>query len=449
MTHPALWLALALLTACDPAADTPRCVPGRVLECACPGAEAATQICNENGVFDACACGDAGWAGDAEVAPPPFVLPAACARLIGSPLAEHRLGAVLPLTGALAAFGPGMVRGVELAVEAINAEPGPALALAICDSASNPAQASRAIQALAAAGVPAVVGPAASFVALEAFPEAAQPTGTLLMSPSATAPALSALADDDLFWRTAPSDALQATALGLYLRRQADADPAAHLPVLLVARQDPFGADLAAAFRQAFCPPGDCPAAELTEVGFFGDAAPAAAAIAAAGPDVRSLVLLVFPAELPTLLDGLAHDPDLYLPDALRTPEAMVHFSRARRARLFGVLPAPPEGPAWDRFAAAHQTRFGEAPGLFAAHAWDATHALALALNQAPTRDGRGLAAALRAGASQDHPSAAGVRLFDDRGDAVGAVRRWTCSPDGVLAVGSVVLGLDGRLVGP
>ncbi|MEZ4465662.1 MAG: hypothetical protein R3F43_14610 [bacterium] len=99
-------------------------------------------------------------------------------------------------------------------------------------------------------------------------------------------------------------------------------------------------------------------------------------------------------------------------------------------------------GPAWNAFAAAHQARYGEPPAPFAAHAWDAAHALALAAGAR----GEDVAAALRSGAAAEHPSAAGVRLFDDHGDAVGAVQAWAFTPEGEVAPGPIVLDLDDRL---
>lgn len=420
------WLPLlAGLLACqDPATEdeAARCVPGLQIACPCPGGPESVQICNEDGTFGACACGDAGPPpGDAAV---PIALPPGCTRLGAGPL---RFGAVLPLTGALGEYGPAMVRGLELATAALDP-----LAIAVCDSGSDPGTAADAITACAHAGLPAVIGPAASFVAVDAFEAAARPTGTLLMSPSATAPALTALADDDLFWRTAPSDARQAEALGRL----------ASGPVVLVHRGDPYGSGLAEAFEAAFCAEG-CPPGRLVRAPFFDDPAEAAPALAMEGAE--AVVLLVFPGDLPPLLAALQGTPRLLLPDALRTAEVGRSLSRARRAQVLGVMPAQPAGPAWEAFAAAHQARYGEAPGLFAAHAWDAAHALALAGGEG----GADVAAALRAGAARAHPSAAGVRLFDARGDAVGAIQAWGFAADGGIEAGPVVLDLDDRLTPP
>lgn len=75
----------------------------------------------------------------------------------------------------------------------------------------------QALDRLARRGVTAVVGPPWSSLALgneadfsDGVSLAARRLDTLLVSPTATAPAISTLDDDDLQWRTVPSDAFQA-----------------------------------------------------------------------------------------------------------------------------------------------------------------------------------------------------------------------------------------------
>jgi hypothetical protein len=62
-------------------------------------------------------------------------------------------------------------------------------------------------------GVQAIIGPAFSTPTIQVLRDVAQPNGVLLLSASATSPAITDLPDDGLMWRTAPSDEWQAEAL--------------------------------------------------------------------------------------------------------------------------------------------------------------------------------------------------------------------------------------------
>ena len=61
--------------------------------------------------------------------------------------------------------------------------------------------------------VPAIFGPAFSGITLDVATQVTVPKGTLIMSSSATSPAITDLDDNGLVWRTCPSDALQAVPL--------------------------------------------------------------------------------------------------------------------------------------------------------------------------------------------------------------------------------------------
>ena len=62
-------------------------------------------------------------------------------------------------------------------------------------------------------GVPAILGVASSSRVIEVATNVTIPKGVLLISPTATTPALTSLPDANLVWRTSPSDALQSVAL--------------------------------------------------------------------------------------------------------------------------------------------------------------------------------------------------------------------------------------------
>ncbi len=462
------WVAPLVLTAAcvedtpleaDDAGPVAPCTAGRDLSCPCPGGVLGIQTCNARGTFDPCVCPqpDAGFdakmldgetpdgtigpddvgSPDVRVAPrdvqPPDAaapeLPPQCARVYG---AVDRLGAadvtyiatLLPYSGPLDAFGAGMERGVELAAETV--ESMTRVAVVSCDSATDPNVARRAIEALAALGVPAIIGPAASSTTLGAF-DAARRDGVLLISPSATSPVIAQVEDDDLLWRTAPNDARQGIALG---RHALELRPAR---VAVVHRDDPYGEGIADAFAAEACAELECTRFTVDEVASVADV------------DPELVVLVTFLDDGVTVLDQLAPlgDVPILVAEGLRREQVIDRVvDPGVLRRVIGVGSAPPSGPAHDTFAAAHQRRFGEPPAVFAAHAYDAYIVLARALDQLDDR--ADIAAALRAVDHDDGVS--GPLDFDETGEAPHDIEAWQFNVDGrsIESLG-VILTADGE----
>lgn len=132
-----------------------------------------------------------------------------------------KIGTVLPLTGALADFGTTMQKAANLAMKHVNDGGGIrgfSLTLVHEDSQTVPAAGRDAATKLINVDqVSAIVGAAASSVSQQVF-AVAEPAGVLEMSPASTSPIFTDLDQSDLFWRTAPSDALQGKAAGLYAK---------------------------------------------------------------------------------------------------------------------------------------------------------------------------------------------------------------------------------------
>ena len=91
---------------------------------------------------------------------------------------------------------------------------GRSLGLIYCDTKGDNDTAREAAQHLADIGVQAVVGPDFSSYTVELVPDVLAPNEILTISPTATSEALSSIQDDNYFWRTAPSNAIQTPPLG-------------------------------------------------------------------------------------------------------------------------------------------------------------------------------------------------------------------------------------------
>ena len=125
------------------------------------------------------------------------------------------IGLLLPLSGEGASIGQGMADVAQRAVNEINAAGGvlgQQVEVVTVDEGADASSATDGIDALDDAGVDAVVGPASSTVALATLGQLLE-AGVLTCSPTATSLALDEFPASQLFFRTAPSDSLQADAI--------------------------------------------------------------------------------------------------------------------------------------------------------------------------------------------------------------------------------------------
>lgn len=123
-----------------------------------------------------------------------------------------RIGTLLPQSGALSSYGPGMLAGVELAVSDINdagGVNGARITLIPGDDGTDPTVAAQTADRLLRQNVDVIVGPAASAVG-KAIIESVTSAGVVLFSPGNTLDEFTTINDRGLYFRTAPPDALQA-----------------------------------------------------------------------------------------------------------------------------------------------------------------------------------------------------------------------------------------------
>jgi branched-chain amino acid transport system substrate-binding protein len=149
---------------------------------------------------------------------------AAAALLAASPAFadDLKLGVLLGFTGPLEAMSPPMEAGAKLAISEVNAAGGVAGQQLGEDAADDTC--TTADTAVASADklintdkVVAIVGGLCSGVTIAAANSVAIPAGVVMISPSATSPAVTTLDDKDLVFRTAPSDAYNGQVLAKLL----------------------------------------------------------------------------------------------------------------------------------------------------------------------------------------------------------------------------------------
>jgi len=148
-----------------------------------------------------------------------------------------KLGYLLPETGQLAFLGPPMISGVQLAIQEIN-EAGGVLGnpveLLSGDEAGDAGRAAEEATRLLAAGVRGIIGAASTGMTVAVLDQITS-AGVVQCSPSNTGIRLTALPDKGYYFRTAPSDVLQAPVLAELVIN------AGYTSIAVTARADDYG----------------------------------------------------------------------------------------------------------------------------------------------------------------------------------------------------------------
>jgi len=138
--------------------------------------------------------------------------------------AEVKLGILLGFTGPVESLAGPMGQGAELAISEVSKSgvfldgskvTGVRADSTCIDAAAATASAERLITASRVSGI---VGGLCSGNTIAVLQNVALPKGVAMISPSATSPALSTIRDNDLFFRTAPSDARQGQVITAILK---------------------------------------------------------------------------------------------------------------------------------------------------------------------------------------------------------------------------------------
>jgi len=203
---------------------------------------------------------------------------------------EIKLGVLMSFTGPIESLTPAMAGGAEMAMSEVS-ESGllldgttvtPVRGDATCiDSGAATAAAERLITS---DGIKALVGPDCSGVTGAVLANVAVPNGIVLISSSATSPALSTAEDKGLFFRTAPSDSRQGEVLAQIL---ADRDITS---AALTYTNNDYGKGLADAIESAFTTLGGELTISAAHEDGKADYSSEVAALASAGGDVLIVV---------------------------------------------------------------------------------------------------------------------------------------------------------------
>ncbi|CAM5299640.1 branched-chain amino acid transport system substrate-binding protein [Aquamicrobium terrae] len=133
-------------------------------------------------------------------------------------LADVNIGLLNGITGGAAAMAPEITKSLQFAVDQINEQGGvlqgeKLVGIMADDGCSPQVAADAATKLVNVSQVIGIVGPLCSGALMAATSSATIPAGVILISQAATSPEISTLKDNDLVFRTIPSDEYQGQAL--------------------------------------------------------------------------------------------------------------------------------------------------------------------------------------------------------------------------------------------
>jgi ABC-type branched-subunit amino acid transport system substrate-binding protein len=160
------------------------------------------------------------------------------------------LGALMPMTGDLQAYGETSLNGIKLAVMHVNRGGGVLgqnMAVEVGDTQTTPQSGIDAAKKLISVeGADAIVGALSSGVSIPVAQSVTSQDGIPQISGASTSPVITGLDDNDYMFRTVPSDAFQGKALAEVV----DADGLGNVATLYI--NNDYGEGLSDSFSSAF-----------------------------------------------------------------------------------------------------------------------------------------------------------------------------------------------------
>ncbi|MBF0247183.1 MAG: ABC transporter substrate-binding protein [Alphaproteobacteria bacterium] len=357
-----------------------------------------------------------------------------------------KIGALMPMTGGLQAYGVTSLNGVNLAADQINAAGGVnggKLEVVVGDTQTSAQPGVAAAKKLVSVeGVSALVGALSSGVTIPIAQTVAAPNGVPQISGASTAPAITSMDDQDFLFRTVPTDAVQGVGMA-ELAAEAGIKNAAVIYV-----NNDYGKGLAEAFAAAFTRKGGAVAQSVAfeekQASFRGELQKAASGGA------THLVLIAYPESgIPILKQSLegGYFMKFVFSDGMKANDIVDAIGAEYLDGAFGTT-AESAGDAAKIYQAAFEAKYGPTEKPYSDTAYDATMILALAAAKAGSSDPKAIRDALRdvanapgeavlpgefakgvqllkAGKDIDYVGASGPVDFDANGDVSGTFAHW------------------------
>lgn len=373
------------------------------------------------------------------------------------------VGNLNAFTGSIAEFGPPLRNSVQLAASHVNRAGGVgggSMLVISRDTAVNPVQGVDAARALVdVEGAVAIVGALSSGVTIASAQSVTIPKGVLLISGASTAPAITTLEDDDLLFRTTPSDAAQ----GAVLARLAD--ELGYQTVGIMYINNAYGEGLAAQFEESFAEYGGQVTAKVPHEDTQPTFASELEKATEGNPDALAVMSYTGQSRVYVreALEGGYADTFLFV-DGVKGSEWIDEIDAWDELDgTLGTAPGSEGNPALSIFETAYEETYGfPVTHPFMAEHYDATVLIALAAAKAgsttdsaairdalrfvanapgevvgPGRDGISRALRLIAeGKDVNYEGAGGIVDFDENGDVFGTIEIWQVKDGEIQSTG-------------
>jgi ABC-type branched-subunit amino acid transport system substrate-binding protein len=364
-------------------------------------------------------------------------------------------GAILTTTGDLAGIGASLLASASLAVKEINASGGVLgrnIQIVNIDDHTEIGGATAAAESHYASGIPAVIGAIGSAWTIEAAEVAAN--GMVLVSPTSSSPLITDLDDNGYVFRTCPSDALQ----GRLMAERAISAGIQTAAVIYI--EGAYGGEMTATFTDSFVAAGGIVTSSIAYDENQSSYVELWAEVFELSPE--AIVMPVYPVDgAQMMVDYNTHfateDVFFYFADALANDDFVTLVGSDNFSfRYEGTAPSG-EGEYFSDFAEAFELEFGESPGIYQSHMYDAVYLVALAAKAAGSLDPAAIRDAMtevsyggeqlgpsgameiaESGIDFDYQGASGTVDFDNNGDVVAPYAIWVVE-DGQITTLEVV----------
>jgi len=330
---------------------------------------------------------------------------------------DVKIGAVISETGAVAAYGEKVKKGIELALDEVNRgskglENGGKVILLYRDDATIPERGRQVTQELIDdEGVELIIGAVSSRVTLAIAP-LCEEERVLLISPSSSSPEISEIGD--YIYRNYPSDIREGTSMAKF------AKDLGLERIVIIAMDDDWGSGLRDVFTQQY------ESRFRQVVGSFGfkEDNPARFSEIVAETmklEPEGIYIVAYEHALSGLLP-LLHDAGskaVIMTTSAVTANTLQLAGAAAEDLVYpqSTFDLDSKEPAVAEFVAAYRRRYNEDPDLYAAHGYDALKLLILAINV--TGSARPDDVRIGLNGIHEYEGAAGRTSFDKNGDVL------------------------------
>ncbi len=361
---------------------------------------------------------------------------------------DTTIGTVLPVSGDLSTLGPGMQKSVDLAFDLVNeaggVNGGDISAIHRDSGTSEQAGTDAASGLVNVDGVNIVLGAVSSGVTIAIAESVTIPSGVLHISPASSSNAITALADDDMVFRTRVNDAVKSQVLAEL------AVAAGYQRVSTTYVNNAYGASLNESFIEAFEGMGGTVTAAVSHE--LGQASYLSEIRDSAEDSPEVLLTIAYPDSGQILLreaaEGEYYDDFMFV-DVTRSQTMFDAIGGNYFEGDFGVSPGAPDSPGVQAFRQLYSERTdGDPSASLITEAFDAAVVLALAIEKAGSDDPVAVRDALRSvanppgeivgpgdiaralelvrdGEDINYVGASGDVDFDEFGNVVSSMRVW------------------------